>query len=355
MSYSMYKTIYYCLIMVSLSNAFNPSSIIASMYADRREAIALAAASTASVVPLTNKRPICVIGASGETGRECVRLLAEQNQHVRAISRKPLYTRDMTNEHLIESLSVDIKDNKSLVSSISHSSAVIFLANAKKKYRYIKSDIEEFQNYEDIDIMALKNVANTCINYNIPRLVYVSATCKACQADEMLDIDKISGIECENCGTKQAGENIIRYIYDKSGKSNVAYTIVRVGYLFNGENRGPSAIEINQDYTKSGMISRTDLANICINSVKNPATAFTTFEAYYRDTTQPYDVKDSLNKCMVLGKSLEECFFGSEFKNSKPKSLEDLRKTPIKGSLFTTGKEYNGETWNELFKNLKKD
>lgn len=335
--------------MLSLSNAFNPTAI----YADRREAIGLSAASLAALN--IKNRPICVIGANGETGRECVRLLAEQKQSVRAISRKNIDTREFVNEHLIESISLDIKDKKPLISSINDASAIIFLANAKKKYKYIKSDIEEFQNYEDIDIMALKNVVKTCIDYNIPRLVYVSATCKACQTDESLEIDKISGIECENCGTKQAGESIIRNLYHKAGKSDVAYTIVRVGYLFNGENRGPSAIEINQDYTKSGMISRTDLANICINTIREPVTAMTTFEAYYRDTTQPYDVKDSLNRCMVLGKSLEECFFGSEFKNSKPKSLEELRKTPIKGSLFTTGKEYNGETWNRLFKNIMKD
>ena len=53
---------------------------------------------------------------------------------------------------------------------------------------------------------------------------------------------------------------------------------------------------------------------------------------------------------------MEECFFGSSFKDgNKPKDLEELRKTPIKGSLFTTGKEYSGDTWSELFTDLKRD
>jgi len=344
----------YLLLLLSIISSTNAFNMRCSML-DRRDAIYLAAGAGAAASFNKKPAPICVIGANGETGKECVRLLAAQHQPVRAVSRKFTDTLSLPSSDLIETVSLDIKDSKAVSSVIRDASAVIFLANAKKIYRYFKSDIEEFQNYEDIDIFALKNIAKSCIQYNVPRLVYVSASCKSCQADDRLDIDKISGIECENCLTKQAGENIIRQLYTKANNPKTAYTIVRVGYLFNGENRGAEAIEINQDYTKSGMISRTDLANICINSINTPETAKTTFEAYYRDTTQPYDVKDSLNRCMILGKSVEECFFGSEYKNKKPKSMEEIRKTPIKGSLFTTGKEYNGESWKELFKDLQKD
>jgi hypothetical protein len=134
--------------------------------------------------------------------------------------------------------------------------------------------------------------------------------------------------------TKQASENIIRELY--KCVTNADYTIVRIGYLLNGENNGPSEIEINQDFTKSGMISHTDLANTCINTLGNHLTDRTTFEAYYKDTTQPYDVKDSLQMRTNLSKSVEECFFGSVYKNKKPKSMEEVRKQPIKGNLFTT-------------------
>ena len=103
------------------------------------------------------------------------------------------------------------------------------------------------------------------------------------------------------------------------------------------------------------MISRVDLANLCIRSLENDKTSRTTFEAYYRDSTQPYDVKESLSKCTALGKSVEECFFGSSFKDRKPDNIEDVRKNPIKGSIFTTGEEYSGGSWEELFGSLKKD
>ena len=183
-------------------------------------------------------KPVCIIGANGETGKECMKLLANNKTYVRAISRKKID---------IDKLELDD-------------------INAKKKYRYIKTDVEEYQNYEDVDVMGLENVAKACVKNNIPRLVYVSGSCKSCTDDPELEIDKICGIECENCRTKQAGENIIRNIYKNS---NLDYTIIRIGYLINGENRGPTELEINQDYTKSGMISRIDLANICLNSINN--------------------------------------------------------------------------------------
>jgi nucleoside-diphosphate-sugar epimerase len=326
-------------------------------YLNRKELIYLATLSASNLLKVNKTNPICVIGASGETGQECVKLLANQKQYVRAVSRKMIEFNDININSIkyIEKKKVDIKDNSLINDIIKGSSFVIFLANAKKYNRYSKSDIEEFQNYEDIDVFSLKNIIKSCIRYKIPRLIYVSASCRSCNDDNMLDIDKISGLKCDNCISKQLGEKIIRKYYKENNKPNVHYTIIRTGYLFNGNNRNINDIEINQDYSKSGMISRTDLANICINAALSPNTIDSTFEAYYRDTTQPYDIKESLTKCTNLGKSQEECFFGSSFKNRKPKNIDEIRNTELKGSLFTTGYEHNGNSWYELFKNLKKD
>lgn len=318
-----------------------------SLYLNRREGLFLAASSPLFLKP---DKYISIIGGNGETGKECVKILAEQGKNVKSISRSGFDFRDIDDNYkkYIEDIKVDIRINE-LDNIIKDSSSVIFLANAKKKFKYIKSDIEEFQNYEDIDVIGLKNIIKSCIKNDVSRFIYVSASCRSCLYDETLEYDKISGIECENCLTKQLGEDIIK-------NTNLDYTIVRIGYLINGENRGPKEIELTQDYSKSGMISRYDLANICVETINDKNTFKTTFEAYYRDTTQPYDVKESITKCTNLGKSLEECFFGSEFKDgNKPKNLEELRKIPIKGSLFTTGQEYSGDSWSELFKDLKKN
>ncbi len=352
-------------LMVSSISAYMPSQL----YISRRDAIytiAAAPAIPAAALALEQPKPICVFGASGQTGVECVKQLAVQHQPVRAISRhwiKPeqLDDIDIVARSYIQNINADIKDPSVIDSLVRGSKSVIFLANAKKYNRYVKSDTEEFQNYEDIDVFALKNVVKSCIGHNVPRLVYVSASCRSCMEDESLEIDKMSGIKCENCVSKQSGERLIRKLYRQSaetGNTKIDYTIIRIGFLLQnyvGEKRGISELEINQDFSKSGMISKYDLADLCINAAKHPKTASATFEAYYRDTTQPFDIKESLNRCTVLGKSIEECFFGAEYKNKKPKDLEEVRKSKIKGSIFTTGMETSGDTWDDLFQNLEKD
>jgi len=349
----------YCTMLfhMTITDAFSLAGVFMSM--NRREALYLAASPIllrpAQLLP---QQHISIIGGNGGTGRECARLLAEQGKIVKAISRNNVVLEDDALNKYIESVQMDIKDKgnlQALNNAIKGSSAVFFLANAKRKMRYIKSDVDEFQNYEDIDVFAMKGVVDACIKHRVPHLIYVSAACKSCLLEETTDYDKISGIECDNCRSKQMGENIIRKAYNSHTADGLAYTIVRIGFLINGENRGAQELELNQDYTKSGMISRTDLANVCIASAGHPKVARTTFEAYYRDTTQPYDVKESLTKCKNLGKSVEECFFGSEYKDKKPKSLEDVRKRAVKGSLFTTGEEHSGSTWDQLFEHLKKD
>lgn len=333
----------------------------------RRDAIYLTSAASASLLlPLnttaSERKPVCVIGASGETGRECVKLLAKDHQYVKAVSRKSadLTDLDQSAKRFITNINADIKDASIINSLLKDTSSVIFLANAKKYNKYIKQDnIEENQSYEDIDVTALQNIVHSCIKNKVSRLVYVSASCRSCLENQELDIDKMCGIKCENCRSKQRGEKLIRKAYRNAASQNIDYTIIRTGFLingvYNGDARGVKEIEINQDYSKSGMISKYDLASLCINAATDPNTASTTFEAYYRDTTQPYEIQESLNKCTTLGKSMEECFFGSEYKNRKPRSLEEVQRTPTRGSIFTTGTEASGETWTELFKNLKKD
>jgi len=128
-----------------------------SLWIDRRSVINYAGATGAYLVSgnslLENKGHITVIGASGETGKECVKLLVEEGKNVRAVSRKTFEFNEedigLNTKNLVESIPMDIKDRRSermLYDTLKGSSAVIFLANAKKKFRYIKSDIEEFQN-----------------------------------------------------------------------------------------------------------------------------------------------------------------------------------------------------------------
>lgn len=350
----MFKYIIISLIFMQSTSAYMVPFI------NRRDAI-IAASSVLLLPPQNAIKPVCVIGASGATGTECVKALVSENQHVRAVSRTPMKELDIPNRQLIEEINIDIKDKSKIDSIIKSTSAVIFLANAQKYQRYATSQISPQQSYEDIDVHALKNIATACIYHKVPRLVYVSASCRSCSAYPEEDIDKMSGITCDNCRSKQQGEEIIKTLYKNvPTATSIDYTIIHTGFIINtgsyqGEQRGVKEIELNQDFTKSGMISKYDLADICINAARSKNTARTTFEAYYRDSTQPYDIKESLNKCMAGGTSMEECFFGSAFRNTKPKDLEDIRNAPLKGSIFSTGFEHVGDTYADIFRKLVKD
>lgn len=278
----------------------------------------------------------------------CKRTCNEKHK-TRVISRNPFKIDDV-DEKYVKYYKGDITKTETLIEPLKNAKAVIFAANARN--RNAKND--NSQSYSDIATIGIINVANLCIINKISRLVIISASCISCN-ENGASYDKICGLKCEHCRAKEDGEKAIREIYTNNNDNKIGYTIIRTGLLTKGEKRGVKEIELNQDYTKSGMISRIDLANLCIKTITNENTRDTTFEAYYRDTIQPVDVKKSLDICIGMGKTMEECFFGGNFKNRKPKNLDETLKTPIKDTLFATGNEFNGQTWNELFKKLRKD
>ena len=303
------------------------------------------------IVPLpflainTDKKPIVVIGGFGKTGYEISKALIANKNKVRVISRN-----NHNNDLPVDFLQGDITNPKLLPELLNDASAVIFTPNAKY-------NSDDTQTFNDINNLGLLNVAKTCVDIQIPRLFILSASCQSCIDNPNAKFDKTCGLKCDHCRAIIDGEKAVKEIYANKRIRNkqTTYTICRVGMITNGEPRDVKELEINQDFTKSGMISRSDIAQVCINSLNNPNTFDTTFEVYYKDTIQPYDVKKSLELCIGNNKSLEECFFGSRFKNKKPSSIDEAIKTPIEGTLFGTGNEFSGNNWNDLYKNLKKD
>ena len=319
----------------------------------RKDAIITTSFSSLSL--LNNQKspqsPIVVIGGCGYTGSDCVRsLVNDRKVPTRVVSRNPFPLENLTYPSLIDYKSADITIPKSLPEVLKDAKAVIVAVNSKKRW---VQDSDQIQTPKDVNYLGLVNVAKVCLTYEIPKLVVVSAFCSNCKDSDDL-VDKSCGLKCENCKSKMDGENAVRDLY-LNAKTTSTYTIINPGFLTRGEKRGVGEIEINQDYSKSGMISRLDLADICINTIDNKDTDKTSFACYYRDTIQPVDVRKSLEICTGMNKTVEECFFGSYFKDKKPKNLDDALKAPIKDTLFATGNEYSGTTYKQLFKNLKKD
>eukprot|EP00521_Asterionellopsis_glacialis_P005955 CAMPEP_0195271418 /NCGR_PEP_ID=MMETSP0706-20130129/15059_1 /TAXON_ID=33640 /ORGANISM="Asterionellopsis glacialis, Strain CCMP134" /LENGTH=129 /DNA_ID=CAMNT_0040327127 /DNA_START=44 /DNA_END=430 /DNA_ORIENTATION=+ len=126
---------------------------------------------------------------------------------------------------------------------------------------------------------------------------------------------------------KIKGEDTIRGLYADS--ADCAYTVIRPGGLTEDPPRGVEALELNQGDTKSGRISRSDVASLCVEAPLNAKyTSKTTFECYDGDTGKPLQ---SVGLSNIL--------------KQKTSSPED----------FVTGRECRGKTWEELFSGLESD
>ena len=218
--------------------------------------------------------------------------------------------------------------------------------------------VEESNNVEDIGLV---NVAKEAIKNNVKKLIIVSSICAKCQKkDKNLDINSGEVIDrgetsCDACYNKQEGEERIRLLYENA-PSYLSYTIIRPGMLSPGEKRGAEEVEFNQGVSKSGIISRLDLADVLVESTLTNNSNKKTFEVYYKDTAQPVDMYKSLKTCKEMGKSVKECFFGEDYKDDKkPIEIDKLLKNKVKGSIFLSGKEVIGNNYAEMLNKLKID
>jgi nucleoside-diphosphate-sugar epimerase len=259
---------------------------------------------------------------------------------------------------LVTAMAADVTIPASLPPAIRGASSVLFLASARKRYSSKGSDSASIDSFEDVEHLGLINVAQECIAARVPRLVIVSSACAKCKTggkDGGAATDKSTGMMCDQCSSKRAGEDAVRELYAQAALPGVGYTIVRPGLLNTGERRGVGEVEINQGESKTGVISRLDLADLLIAAASSPAASGATFECYYRDTAQPVDIRASLGRCKELGKSTQECFFGAGFKDKAPKSLAEALSTPVTGTLFASGREHQGARWEDLFVGLEPD
>ena len=210
---------------------------------------------------------IAVVGASGYTGGDCVRSLVARGVPVRAISRTPIPLTSFP-KTLVSAAAADVTVPSTLPAVLRGASSVIFLASARKRFESTGSDSADLQSFEDVEHLGLINVAKTCIDNNVKRLVVVSSSCVACKGTggpESVKVDKATGLSCSQCRSKRAGEDAVRELYAQANIPTVGYTIVRAGYLTTGEKRGVGQLELNQGESKTGIVSRQVFA-ICNTS-----------------------------------------------------------------------------------------
>jgi len=216
---------------------------------------------------------------------------------------------------LLREAACDVTKPETLTSTIQGSKAVIFAASASKAGGTAAA----------VDNTGLVNVAKACIECNVPRLVIVSSGGVSKPDSPVYLFLNIFGNIMEE---KIRGEDAVREMYKSlpSGKNGLSYTVVRPGGLTTDPPRGVAAVELNQGDTKSGRISRADVAAICVECLSSDAAAGTTFECYDADTAAPLA---SVGMSNIM----------------KAKTRE----------AFVSGKERRGETWGALFSGLEKD
>jgi nucleoside-diphosphate-sugar epimerase len=349
--------------------------------------------------------PVVVIGAAGGTGGETVRALLRSKTPVVAATRRPvkLLGRDKIDRNAKgpvnkDTVVLDRSDDQGLVrqvladallpetlpSALEGARAVIFCAGSRQKVEvtvtpgtnpggagatfeqeggiglkrssYTQTSVASAPASSSVEDEGLLNVAKECVRLGIPKLVVVSSICAKCQGrtnDEGEQVDRGTA-SCDTCYRKQDGEEAVRDLY-ASAPAGLTYSIVRPGLLSYGERRGVGEVEFNQGTTKSGIISRADLAEVVVNAASSDAAAGKSFEVYYADTAQPVDMYASLQTCKSSGKSVKECFFGEGFDESKPLSLDEVLRKPLKGALFASGTEVQGSSYPMMFSKLRAD
>jgi nucleoside-diphosphate-sugar epimerase len=396
---------------------YNPNAMRANELSRKDLLVLIAAGSAALVAPGKaapedlNNKPVVVFGAGGYTGGDVVRSLLKQGKTVIPVTRRPVTISDrskigadslvldnIADKDRVKPVTADVLKPETLAGIMEGAGAVIFCAASRPKVKvtvtpgtqpggnrdmtganmmsymetrtagvvpkggYIESakDGKMAPPSDNVEDVGLINVAKEVRRLGIERLVVVSSVCAKCQkkdgkpeydAGDMVDKGAAS---CDACYKKQAGEDGVKDLY-VGAPANMGYTIVRPGMLSPGEERGIKNVEFNQGVSKSGIISRLDLAEVLVAAASTKSANGKTFEVYYRDTAQPVDMYASLKSCKELGKSVKECFFGEGYDEAAPVSLDEIMKKPLQGTLFASGSEVQGNSYSDMFSRLKAD
>lgn len=206
-------------------------------------------------------------------------------------------------------------DPTTITSAIEGSRAVIFAASASKQGGTPSA----------VDNAGLVSVAKACIAAGqVSHLVIVSSGSVTKPDSPVYKFLNLFGNIMEE---KIKGEDAVRALYKGDDKN--FFTVVRPGGLTDEPGRGVVALELNQGDTKSGRISRADVAALCVESTFHlKYTGDSTFECYDTDT----------------GKPLQSVGFSNILKAKTDES-----------KVFVTGRECRGDSWENIFSGLEKD
>lgn len=242
------------------------------------------------------EQPIAVLGASGRTGALCVTACLERGIPVKALTRSGSWIAPDGSNSASDLLSVeacDVKDSGALSRALRGCRGVIYAASASK----------QGGNAQEIDNVGVIQAGNACLANKIPRYVVISSTATTRPKSlGYIFTNAMGGIMDQ----KRLGEQGVQAAYRNGGDSAVSYTIVRPGGLEEpkkNEVLGPGAMEITQGDVLAGIVSRADVAQVCVELAASTASNLrnTALEVYYTDSTVP--VSGQFKSMMTSGET----------------------------------------------------
>lgn len=266
-------------------------------------------------------KSVLVLGASGQTGKECVAATLAAQRPCIATTRSGEFELllDAPNGSKLSTGAADVSSRESIAQAIASSSnlgAVIFAASTGTSG----------SNPFPVDKEGVINAAKCCIAAGIPRLVVVSSGTVTHPESAVYKLLNTFGKGIMEA--KIQGEDVLRDLYSDPSlvEKNLGYTIIRPGGLTSSESLGPAGLELNQGDSKSGRLSRADVAALCVNCLDASDAFDTTFECYETSTAKP----------------IEAVGFSNIMKSTDPTTIK-------------TGFERQGDSWSALLTGLSRD
>lgn len=212
------------------------------------------------------KGKLLVVGATGQTGQLVVSKAVQRGLNVRALVRDTQRAQSLWGDR-VQIVNGDVKQYDILLPAFEGMENVICATGGNPR---------SADTPEKIDFEGVRNQVEAAKAAAVKHFVLVSSIAVTKPDHPLNAFGQI-------LTWKLKGEEYLR-------NSGLVYTIVRPGGLKN-EPGGQSALKIDQGDRISGMISRVDVAEACLQALDDPNTRCTTFEIIEAGGTEPPDWK----------------------------------------------------------------
>lgn len=197
-------------------------------------------------------RPVLVAGATGRTGRQIVRRLADRGIPVHALVRDPDKGRRVLPSD-VRQFAGDVRRPETLAEPLAGVGAVIVACAGGP---------EHGNSAELVDYLGTDHLVKASVAAGVDLVVYISSIYVS-RPDHYQDVDP------QSLGWKARAEEVVR-------KSGLGYCIIRAGWLTDAP--GGDKLAFSQGDIAEGHLSRADLADVCTRALSLEGARGKTFE-----------------------------------------------------------------------------